>query len=76
MECQSKYLLYRELEPALDMDIGYDTVVVECKYFTDDDNVGLTWGETDHCFGSITIDPPIDLNTCTSMPSEITLEVC
>ena len=66
------------------MDIGYDTVVVECKYFTDEDDdgdgVGATHGgglggETEHCFGSITVEPPIDLNTCTSLPSEITLEV-
>ena len=64
------------------MDVGYDTVVVECKYFTDDDDIGATHGgglggETEHCFGSITVEPPIaiDLNTCTSLPSEITLEV-
>ena len=62
------------------MEVGYDTVVVECKYFTDDDDVGATdggglGGETEHCFGSITVEPPIDLNTCTSLPSEITLEV-
>ena len=47
---------------------------------TDDDDVGATHGgglggETEHCFGSITVEPPIDLNTCTSLPSEITLEV-
>ena len=64
----------------MEMEVGYDTVVVECKYFTDDDDIGATHGgglggETEHCFGSITIEPPIDLNTCTSLPSEITLEV-
>ena len=62
------------------MEVGYDTVVVECKYFSDDNDVGATHGgglggETEHCFGSITVEPPIDLNTCTSLPSEITLEV-
>ena len=62
----------------MEMDLGYDNIVVECKYFTDNDGAthgGGLGGDTEHCFGSVTYEPPLDLNMCTSLPSEYTLEV-
>ena len=67
--------LNSELEPAMEMDMRYDNIVVECKYFAGEGtHGGGLGGETEHCFGSLTVEPPIDLNTCTSLPSEYTLE--
>lgn len=61
----------------MEMELGYDNIVVECKYFQGDDAThgGGLGGEREHCFGSVTYEPPLDLNTCTSLPSEYTLEV-
>jgi len=69
----------RLLPPGTKLKTGVDDLVVECAYKTKDEM--NKWGgiidsnREDFCFGVITVKPELPLATCTSIPTETSLEV-
>lgn len=52
-----------------------DNIAVECSFKTDFLTTGGLGKEQTFCFGVVTYYPPLPLTTCTSIPTEISLEV-
>ncbi len=67
----------RSLDKPVDLKLGSESLVVECEYDHQSNEKPIRGGLGDGgelCFGTVTYTPPSDVQVCTSLPSERTLE--